>query len=240
LAYFQIFGFSPDFANRMMPVIGAWDILVGTAVLLLPVRVLLIWTAVWGLFTALLRPLAGQGWWEFAERAGNFGVPLALVLLAGGSVRMWRPISVRPHLPPTLAVRSASILRLTLAALLIGHGGIGAFTNPPAWPGYFAVLGLEVNPGGLVLVPTVGWLEILLGLVVLVKPPTPAALVFIFGWKVLTEALRPLAGEEFGQFVERGGSYAAPLALALSLASVHRQDRKRGIREVAGCSNPAG
>ena len=33
----------------------------------------------WGLFTALLRPLAGEGWWEFFERSYNFGVPLLML-----------------------------------------------------------------------------------------------------------------------------------------------------------------
>ena len=32
-------------------------------------------------------------------------------------------------------------------------------------------------------------------------------------WKVGTEALRPLAGEPIWEFIERSGSYAAPLAL---------------------------
>jgi hypothetical protein len=32
-------------------------------------------------------------------------------------------------------------------------------------------------------------------------------------WKVGTEWLRPMAGEPLWEFIERGGSYAAPLAL---------------------------
>jgi hypothetical protein len=39
-------------------------------------------------------------------------------------------------------------------------------------------------------------------------------LLFVFVWKVGTEALRPLAGEPIWEFIERGGSYGAPLALA--------------------------
>jgi hypothetical protein len=38
--------------------------------------------------------------------------------------------------------------------------------------------------------------------------------VFVFAWKLGTEALRPLAGEPIWEFIERGGSYGAPLALA--------------------------
>jgi hypothetical protein len=37
---------------------------------------------------------------------------------------------------------------------------------------------------------------------------------FVFAWKLGTEALRPLAGEPIWEFIERGGSYGAPLALA--------------------------
>ncbi len=39
-------------------------------------------------------------------------------------------------------------------------------------------------------------------------------LLFVFAWKLGTEALRPLAGEPVWEFIERGGSYGAPLALA--------------------------
>jgi hypothetical protein len=38
-------------------------------------------------------------------------------------------------------------------------------------------------------------------------------LIFVFVWKVGTELLRLAVGEPFWEFVERGGSYAAPLAL---------------------------
>jgi hypothetical protein len=224
LPFFQVFGFSTDFAQAAMPLIGCWDILVGLSVLLMPLRVVLVWTAGWGLFTALLRPLAGQGWWEFVERAGNYGVPITFVLLAGvSSSGSWR-ISGRCHPTPALVQRTQWILRLTIAAVLIGHGGIGAFSHPAAWTGYLAVLGLPAELAGLPLVPTVGWLEILMGLVVVMKP-LPGVLLCAFAWKVLTEALRPLAGEEFGQFVERGGSYAAPLALALFGARSLRRAR---------------
>lgn len=38
---------------------------------------MLAWMLLWCLWTALLRPLSGQGWWEFLDRAGNYGVRLA-------------------------------------------------------------------------------------------------------------------------------------------------------------------
>jgi hypothetical protein len=57
-----------------------------------------------------------------------------------------------------------------------------------------------------------GWFEIALGLAVPVAP-RPELLVFVFLWKLGTEALRPLAAEPWWEFIERGGGYAAPLAL---------------------------
>jgi hypothetical protein len=62
-----------------------------------------------------------------------------------------------------------------------------------------------------------------LGLLVLTAP-VPPVLVFAFVWKVGTELLRPAAGEPFWGFIERVGSYAAPLALA----------RPRAVRAVSG------
>jgi hypothetical protein len=39
----------------------------------------------WGFFTALLRPLAGEGGWELLERAYNFGIPLLMLWVHGGT-----------------------------------------------------------------------------------------------------------------------------------------------------------
>ena len=61
--------------------------------------------------------------------------------------------------------------------------------------------------------PLAGWFECALGLLVLFWPMR-GVLLFVFAWKLGTEALRPLAGEPIWEFIERGGSYGAPLALA--------------------------
>ena len=65
-----------------MPLVGLLDVAVGIVVLFHPCRALLAWMALWSVFTALLRPLAGLGWWEFLERGGNYGPPIAFLLLA--------------------------------------------------------------------------------------------------------------------------------------------------------------
>src|ERR1700733_2027568 len=82
--YFAVFGIGHDLAYRLMPVLGSFDILLGITMLAYPVRVITAWLAVWGLVTALLRPLSGEPFAEFIERAGNFGAPLARLLLSGG------------------------------------------------------------------------------------------------------------------------------------------------------------
>ena len=50
-----------------------------------------------------------------------------------------------------------------------------------------------------------------------VARPTPVLLLAIAVWKMATEALYPMSGTPIWEFVERAGSYAAPLALALIL-----------------------
>ncbi|HLD86083.1 MAG TPA: hypothetical protein VJA28_01365, partial [Patescibacteria group bacterium] len=52
-------------------------------VLIRPIPLVLLYMAVWGFWTALLRPLVGEPIWDFVERWSNWGAPLALLLLRG-------------------------------------------------------------------------------------------------------------------------------------------------------------
>jgi len=70
---YGVFGIPASLAWKTMPVIGAVDITFGALVLFFPFRALFGYMALWTLLTALLRPLAGLGVWEFLERAGNYG-----------------------------------------------------------------------------------------------------------------------------------------------------------------------
>jgi hypothetical protein len=79
LRYFALFGIPDTRAWRLMPVVGSVDIALGTLTLVAPTRAGLLYMSWWGLFTALLRPLAREGWWEFFERAYNFGIPLLML-----------------------------------------------------------------------------------------------------------------------------------------------------------------
>ena len=215
LPYFAIFGIPEAWAWKLMPVVGMVDITVGVLTLFQPVRAGVLYMTFWGFQTACLRPLAGQGVWELLERAGNYGVPLAFLVMLGGGRSLPDWFSTRPM--PTLTNERASaigwILRATTALLLIGHGGFD-FALHKDWSGYAAAIG--ISPATLAshpFRPLAGWFECALGLLVLAWPGR-GLLIFVFAWKLGTEALRPLAGEPIWEFIERGGSYAAPLALA--------------------------
>jgi hypothetical protein len=213
--YFAIVGIPEWLAWRLMPVVGSVDIALGILALLTPRRWVLLYMALWGLWTAALRPLAGQGAWEFLERAGNFGVPLAFLYLSGfgASPRHWLARIREATRDRLRAAQVALILRVTTGLLLIGHGGSGLAMRKAEWARYLGAVGLGSEAADTATLMTlVGGLEIALGLLVL-RWPAPGLLLFVLAWKLGTELLRPLTGEPFWEFVERGGSYAAPLGL---------------------------
>ena len=76
-------GIAGSLANTLMKVVGAFDIFVAFLVLVKPIRVILVWGALWGLLTAVARPIAGDPIWDFVERWPNWGVPLALLYVRG-------------------------------------------------------------------------------------------------------------------------------------------------------------
>jgi hypothetical protein len=215
LPYFAIVGIPEAWAWKIMPMVGAVDISVGVLTLFQPVRAVILYMAFWGFQTACLRPLAGQGLWELLERAGNYGVPLAFLCLVGAGRSLADWFSARPA-PALTAARASAIgwiLRVTTALLLIGHGAFDVVMHKD-WTGYAAAIG--ISPGTLAahpLTPLAGWFECGLGLLVLAWPARGVLLVVV-ALKLGTEALRPLAGEPIWEFIERGGSYGAPLALA--------------------------
>lgn len=72
---------SPETATTLLLLIGLMDVLVAIVVLIKPVRPILLWAALWGFWTALVRPLVGQPIWDFIERFANWAAPLALYYL---------------------------------------------------------------------------------------------------------------------------------------------------------------
>lgn len=65
-------------ATTLLLLIGISDVLVALVVLFKPVKPILLWAAFWGFWTALVRPIVGQSWWDFIERFANWTAPLAL------------------------------------------------------------------------------------------------------------------------------------------------------------------
>ena len=74
----QMIGVDGATAATLLMIIGIADVVLALIVLIRPVRPLLIWMAIWGFWTALVRPLVGVGWLDFIERAANWAAPLAL------------------------------------------------------------------------------------------------------------------------------------------------------------------
>jgi hypothetical protein len=217
LPYFAVAGIGPELAYRIMPVIGTVDLLAGILALVAPTPIALLYMIVWASWTAMLRPLAGEPVYETIERAGNYGVPLALLLLLGvprtwaGWFRPWgreRAAHVHRSIP--------AILRWTTGLLLFGHGALAAITAKAMFTTHYAAIGLPATTVSLV-----GQVEMAAAALVLAWP-NPLLLIAIAIWKLVTEALFPISGSPIWEYVERGGSYAAPLALALWLLAPRR------------------
>jgi hypothetical protein len=163
-----------------------------------PVRAVLLYMVVWGVWTAMLRPLAGSPWWYFFERAGNFGPPVALLLYTGwgNSIKDWFRGIATPTLTQAKVEQIKWVLRLTIGMFMIAHGGYGAIEGRQFLIGHFASVGL---PGSLTdpetfLVVT-GVFEMILGTFVLISPTRPILLVVLV-WKVFTELLFVTSGLE--------------------------------------------
>lgn len=211
LPYFSVVGIPESWAWVLMPVVGTVDIAVGVLALVSPRPWALAYMTVWAVWTALLRPLAGESAFETLERAGNYGLPLAFLVAVGFTVSRARPrdwsarVRVSP-LSPERRSRLDAVLRGTIALLLVGHGGL-AVGGKTLLVEHAAAVG--VGPAGLAVF---GWGEILLGMMVLARPTIPVLLAALLV-KLGAEALYPLTGAPVWEFVERAGSYAAPLAL---------------------------
>jgi len=216
--YFGVVGIDRTWAYRLMPWIGAMDVSLGLTMAVVPLRVVLLHLTVWGTWTAALRPLSGDSVWEFVERAGNYGVPLAFLVLAGvpRSLCGWFtpvwPSTMRP-LTVDRARAMQWLLRITTCLLLLGHGALGALNGKPALTAHYASIGLHsVRVSSLTLTQVVGGLEIVLAIAVLVAP-FPNLLLGICLWKMGTETLFITSGSLPFEWIERAGSYMAPLVL---------------------------
>jgi hypothetical protein len=233
LPYFHVFGIPDHVAWNIMPVVGTLDIVLGILTLLIPMRGMLLYMAVWGTFTALLRPAADQGWWEFFERSYNYGGPAMLLALHGWgrSARDWlSPLHTVPLLSVQTTTRYLWIFRIIVALMLIGHGGYGAFLAKKNLLGFYQAAGL----GGFGLPMEtwragIGFFEMGLGAAALLTV-RPGFYVFVFVWKVLSELLHVRAGAEgaWWEVIERGGCYMVPLVTVCVIYALRQRGQLPG------------
>jgi hypothetical protein len=223
--YITVFGFSEQMAWKLMPCIGTLDIgFFALSALCLPVPALLLYMSSWGLFTALLRPLTGEGIWEVVERTYNLGLPLCLWYFYYATHKfhgLLRPVQQRGPFALDAAQlnRFMRLLRYIMAGMLIGHGALGAFAAKPIYVELYQSIGLDTLGYEVTTIKSViGYCEIGLGILCLYAKGL-YFFVFIFVWKTATEVLyltSHVYGKEW-EFIERGGSYMAPLVFILLL-----------------------
>jgi hypothetical protein len=214
LNYFAVFGIGHVLGAQLMPIMGTVDILMGISLLIYPTRAILLWLAIWGCVTALCRPISGEPFAEFIERAGNFGVPVTLLLLCGlnlNSVKSWFS-GIEADTPTNVRTLGKVVicLRIIVFLLLIGHGWLNLIEKKGIMNQYTA-LGFS-NPAGVAHIA--GLFELLAGCMVVIKPIRPVLFAFLL-WKMGSELFYP--HWELFEWVERGGSYGAILALWFAL-----------------------
>jgi uncharacterized membrane protein HdeD (DUF308 family) len=217
--YFAVFGIGQAMAYHLMPILGTVDILFGITLLIYPTRAILMWLVIWGAVTASLRPLSGEPFAEFIERAGNYGAPLTLLLLCGISGKSFKEwfANIKPGITTdekTLATATVC-LRIVVFLLLAGHGWLNLVEKKGLMSQYTS-LGFS-NPAQVAIIA--GVFEILAAVLILVKP-IRGILIVLLVWKVGTELFYP--HWELFEWVERGGSYGSILALYLMLPQSSR------------------
>lgn len=213
--YFGVFGISQNVSYQLMPLIGVIDILFGITILFYPLRAVVAWLVVWGTFTALLRPLSGEPFGEFIERAGNFGAPLALLFFSGiiktNFKELFRTVKSNDQYNSATLSQTVMCLRIVVFFLLAGHGWLNLIEKKSLLTQY-ASLGF-INPA--TVAQYVGVLEITAAFSILIRPLRLVVLAF-FIWKVTSELFYP--HHEIFEWIERGGSYGSLLALWFALS----------------------
>lgn len=207
--YFAVFGIGRSLAYQLMPVMGGFDILLGILMLVYPVRAILAWLLIWGIITALLRPLSGEPFAEFIERAGNFGAPLCLLLLSAipKNLKGWfARMDTQIKGDGITLGRVSTVLKIVVFLLFIGHGWLNIIDKPGLLNQY-ASLGFS-DAGQVARI--VGIAEVMAAFVILIKPLRPV-LFILFIWKMGSELFYP--HYVLFEWIERGGSYGAILAL---------------------------
>ncbi len=103
------------------------------------------------------------------------------------------------------------LLRVGVAGEFIGHGLL-AVGGKADWVGWISQM-IGVDSGtATTLLMLVGIFDVLVALIVLVKPVNSILLWATF-WGFWTALVRPLVGQSILDFIERSANWAAPLAL---------------------------
>jgi hypothetical protein len=211
--YFAVFGIGTDTAYTLMPWVGVADILLGVIMLVYPLRAIALWLVMWGMLTAFLRPASGEPFAEFIERAGNFGAPLAFILMSGG-IKSFRQLFTKVDPDWRITTDTMKSLTICLKAvvflLLLGHGWLNLM-DKKALLNQYASLGFY-EPG--TVADVVGVFEVVAACTVFIAP-VRSVLLILFIWKMSTELFYP--HYELFEFIERGGSYGCILALWFAL-----------------------
>ena len=217
--YFGVFGIGHAASFHLMPILGSIDIIMGIIILVYPIRAIIVWLVIWGTITALLRPLSEEPFAEFFERAGNFGAPLALIILSGSvSIslkKMFVPIKPANQLDMNTLGSVTTCLRFVVVFLFAGHGWLNVIEKKSLVDQYL-MLGFA-NPAKMAQL--VGIFEIIAAFSVLIRPIRSIVLV-LFIWKVISELFYP--HYELFEWIERGGSYGCILALWFALSATSR------------------
>jgi len=211
--YFGVFGIGTATAYKLMPVVGVMDISFGVLLLTYPVRIAAGWLVFWGLFTASLRPLAGESFGEFFERAGNYGAPFVLLLVSAGGLKFgnwFRKLEPQPIDDEQQWKNVILALQVVAFTLLAGHGWLNLAGKAGLLKQYTA-LGFG-DP--LQVAHIVGLAEVAGAVLLLVKPFRTLILLLLV-WKMGSELFYP--AYEAWEWIERGGSYGVLLALWLVL-----------------------
>lgn len=219
LPYFSVAGIPEPWAWKLMPWIGSMDVAIAFLAFLWPCRALFAYATVWAVWTALLRPFSGQGWPEFFERAGNYGVSVAILVIVGLRAPWFTRLPDQwPDLSREIHQRGVKALSLALTALLAGHAMCALILKKPALAHHYDIFGAASSSHWMI---TTGWFELALAVAVFVVR-LPSLVVFACAWKIATEMLFLTSGTQAPVFevIERGGSYMVPLALAYLL--LHR------------------
>ena len=108
----------PSQAADLMQGVGAFEVVLGLAVLIKPLSGLLLFVLAWKLGTELLRPLVGQPNYQFIERAGDYVLPLALFWLTRNALPAVRADDAAMTLAP---LREIERCCSTANAIANGH-----------------------------------------------------------------------------------------------------------------------